>query len=86
MVSGTITHQNSQPSIQTMVPDTFLFPGCLKRPSSKAAANYHLIRGGWDDPNCAHRSHPPTHWQIFSPALPSDYFAIDFPGRAISPG
>ncbi len=20
---------------------------------SKAAANYHLIRGGWDDPNCA---------------------------------
>ena len=27
--------------------------GCSKRPSSKAAANYHFIRGGWDDPNCA---------------------------------
>jgi hypothetical protein len=25
-VSGTITHQNSPPSIQTMVPGTFLFP------------------------------------------------------------
>ena len=25
-VSGTITHQNSQPSIQRMVPDTFFFP------------------------------------------------------------
>ena len=28
-------------------------PGCSKRPSNEAAANYHLIRGGWDDPNCA---------------------------------
>ena len=27
--------------------------GCSKGPSSKAAASYHLIRGGWDDPNCA---------------------------------
>jgi hypothetical protein len=26
MVSGTITHQNSPPSIQTMVPDIFLLP------------------------------------------------------------
>jgi hypothetical protein len=25
----------------------------LKRLFSKAAANYHFIRGGWDDPNCA---------------------------------
>ncbi len=25
----------------------------LKRPSSKAAATYHFIRGGWDDSNCA---------------------------------
>ena len=24
-----------------------------------------LLMGGWDDPNCAQRSHPPTHWQIF---------------------
>jgi hypothetical protein len=31
-------------------------------------------------------SHPPTHWQIFSPTQPSDCFAIDFPGRAICPG
>ena len=28
---------------------------------------------------------PPTG-RYFSPALPSDCFAIDFPGRAISPG
>ena len=21
-----------------------------------------LIRGGWDDPNCAQLSHPPSHW------------------------
>ena len=34
---------------------------------------------------CAQLSHPPTHWQIFLPALPSDCFAIDFPGRAIIP-
>jgi hypothetical protein len=27
--------------------------GCSKRPSSKAAAISHLLRGGWDDPNCA---------------------------------
>jgi hypothetical protein len=26
--------------------------GCSKGPSSKAAASYRLIRGGWDDP-CA---------------------------------
>ena len=27
--------------------------GCSKSPSSKAAASYYFIRGGWDDPNCA---------------------------------
>jgi hypothetical protein len=35
--------------------------------------------------HCAQLSHPPTHWQIFLPALPSDCFAIDFPGPASSP-
>ena len=55
--------------------------GCSKRPAfsptqpsrtetrpvpSKAAANYHFIRGGCDDPTtCAQCSYPPTHWQIF---------------------
>ena len=34
---------------------------------------------------CAQLSHPPTHWQIFFTRPPSDCFAIDFPGRAISP-
>jgi hypothetical protein len=29
-----------------------LRPGTHLNPS-KAAANYHFIRGGWDDPNCA---------------------------------
>jgi hypothetical protein len=33
-VSGTITHQNSPPSIQTMVPDTFLFPVLFCSPPS----------------------------------------------------
>jgi hypothetical protein len=33
----------------------------------------------------AQPSHPPIHWQIFSPALPSDCCAIDFPGPAIRP-
>ena len=23
-----------------------------------------FLRDGWDDPHCARRSHPPTHWQI----------------------
>ena len=37
---------------QTLHPGTRLIP-------SKAAANYHFIRGGWDDPTCAQLSHPP---------------------------
>ena len=59
--------------------------GCSKRPDfspaqpwraetrlvpSKAAASYHLIRGGWDYPNCAQRSHPPTHWHAETCHLP----------------
>jgi hypothetical protein len=32
--------------------------------------NYHFIRGGWDDPNCAQRSHPPTHWHAETCHLP----------------
>src|SRR6266850_3385463 len=27
--------------------------GCSNSSSSKAAVNYHFLRGGWDDPNCA---------------------------------
>ena len=38
---------------QPLRPETRLVP-------SKGAANYHFIRGGWDDPNCAQRS-PPAH-------------------------
>ena len=57
-------------------------------PSKAAASDYlpPLLRGGWDGPNCAQRSHPPNPGRYFSPALPSDCFAIDFPGRAICPG
>ena len=29
-----------------------------------------LLMGGWDDPNCAHRSHPPTHWHAVTCHLP----------------
>ena len=36
--------------------------------------------------HCAQLYHPPTHWQIFFTRRPSDCFAINFPGRAISPG
>jgi len=25
----------------------------LKKAANEAAVNYHFIRGGWDDPNCA---------------------------------
>jgi len=38
--------------------------------SSKAAASYHFIWGGWDDSNCARRSHPPTHWHAETCHLP----------------
>ena len=48
---------------QTLRPGTRLVP-------SKAAANYHLLRGGWDDPNCPQRSHPPTHWHAETCHLP----------------
>ena len=33
-----------------------LLAGWVKRLINKAAVIYHLLRGGWDDPNCA----PPT--------------------------
>ena len=39
---------------QTLYPWTRLVP-------SKAAANFHFLRGGWDDPNCAAFS-PATNW------------------------
>jgi hypothetical protein len=39
----------------------------------------HVLCGG------SFLTHPPTG-RHFSPALPSACFAIDFPGRAISPG
>jgi hypothetical protein len=41
--------------------------GCSKSLSSKAAASDHLLpllRGGWDDPNCAHYS---THPALSAP-------------------
>ena len=38
--------------------------------SDKTAANYHFIRGDWDDPNCAQRSYPPTHWYAETCHLP----------------
>ena len=53
-------------------------------PFSKAAANFHLIRGGWDDPNCArptrgvcdralreHRDRPSLPFTFFSTQLDS---------------
>jgi len=39
---------------QTLRPGTRLVPG-------KAAASCRFLRGGWDDPDCAQHSHPPTH-------------------------
>jgi len=48
---------------QTLRPGTRLCP-------NKAAAIYSILRGGWDDPNCAQRSHPPTHWHAETCHLP----------------
>jgi hypothetical protein len=48
---------------QPLRPGTHLIP-------SKAAANYLSIWGGWDDPNCARHSHPPTHWHAETCQLP----------------
>jgi hypothetical protein len=42
---------------QPLSPETRLVPG-------KAAAIYHLLRGGWDDPNCAQYS---THPALSAP-------------------
>ena len=36
----------------------------------KTASSCHFIRGGRDDPNCAQRSHPPTHWHAETCHLP----------------
>jgi len=47
---------------QTLRPGTCLVP-------SKAAANYHFIRGGWDDPNC-------TQWTSAPPTKGVDFSAI----------
>ncbi len=49
------------------------------------ANNQRFSRVAWLTLKCAQLSHPPTHWQIFLPALPSDCFAIDLPRRAIIP-
>jgi hypothetical protein len=46
-----------------------LHPGTRLIPC-KAAASYHFLRGGWDDPNCAQSSHPPTHWHAETCHLP----------------
>src|SRR6266850_4958362 len=46
---------------------------------SKAAANYHLIRGGWDDPNCAR----PT-WAFSSRALRDDWDSPSHPAPFFS--
>src|SRR6185436_4973018 len=54
--------------------------GCSKCSSSKAAAIYHLLRGGWDDPNCAHRTSTVLscafceHWD--RPSYPAPFFSI----------
>ena len=41
-----------------------------RRSAGKAAASYHVLRGGWDNPNCARCSHPPTHWHAETCHLP----------------
>jgi hypothetical protein len=60
--------------------------GCSKRPFSKAAASCHFIRGGWDDPNCAQHSHPPTHWQTFFTRPTLRLLRNRFPGTCHLPG
>ena len=53
---------------------------------SKAAASCHFKRGGWDDPNCAQHSHPPTHWQIFFTHPTLRLLRNRFPGTCHLPG
>src|SRR5207244_13574686 len=43
--------------------------GCSKRLSARPQRTI-TIRGGWDDPNCAQCSHPPTHWHAETCHLP----------------
>ena len=54
--------------------------GCSKSPSSKAATSYHLIRGGWDDPDCARRTTTASSWgfreQGDRPSYPAPFFSI----------
>jgi len=54
-----------------------------KRLFSKAAANYHLIKGGWDDPNCASSQFPMSFsrvaWSILDCArLTSTFLSCAF--------
>ena len=42
----------------------------LKKAVQQGCATYHFMKGGWDDPNCAQRSHPPTQWHAETCHLP----------------
>jgi hypothetical protein len=44
--------------------DPSRFSMMLKKAVSKAAAHYYsILRGGWDNPNCARLSNPLFHFQ-----------------------
>jgi hypothetical protein len=47
-------------------------PGAPRRavPRARPQRAITLLRGGWDDPNCAQHSHPPTHWHAETCHLP----------------
>jgi len=62
------TDQDAQ-KVQTSHPPN---PGTPRRAFSQARPQRAVtfVRGGWDDPNCARLSHPPTHWHAETCHLP----------------
>ena len=60
-------------SAQSRCSETHPVPG-------KAAANYHLVRGGWDDPNCARPTRAFSSRALRNhgdrPSYPTSFFSI----------
>ena len=83
---------SKRPNVSPAQPWRLLHPPALSLPRQplrpgtrlgqrKAAAIYHLLRGGWDGPNCAR---PRRAYLSFSPALPRGAATPRLPaGRAL---
>jgi len=51
----------------------------LKQTIQQGRSNYHLLRGGWDDPNCAHQTTTTSSWEFREhgdrPNYPAPFFS-----------